>query len=141
VSAALAGLSVEQVYNPDWETGQASSVRAAVESLPPDVGSAIFLLCDQPQIPARLVQALADRHAHSLAPIVAPRVNGRRANPVLFDRRLFPEMITLDGDSGGRQLFERYSPEWLAWKDETILLDVDTPEDYHRLVNLSPAED
>ena len=139
VRAALEGMPVIFTHNPDWESGQASSVRAGVHALPADCGSALFLLSDQPQVPVDLLKALIEAHASTLYPLVAPRVQGQRANPVLFDTAVFPELLRLRGDSGGRSLFsdpERFPVKWVDWDDPDLLLDVDTPADYQRLLGM-----
>jgi molybdenum cofactor cytidylyltransferase len=136
IETALQGLPGQIIYNPRWESGQSTSVIAGVESLPPSCGAVVFLLADQPQVPATLLRSLVARHAQTLAPLVAPMVDGRRANPVLFDRRTFADLRKLEGDTGGRPLFARYQPEWLPWHDTNILLDVDSEQDYQRLLEL-----
>ncbi len=136
IEGTLRDLPVQFVYNSLWELGQATSVVAGVESLPPRCGATIFLLADQPQVPVTLLRSLVERHAQTLAPLVAPLVDGRRANPVLFDRATFEDLRKLEGDSGGRPLFARYQAEWLPWHDPNILLDVDTEDDYRRLIEL-----
>lgn len=98
------------------------------------VGGAIFLLVDQPQITSSILQALSEKHAEGLYPIVAPMVMDRRANPVLFDRRTFNDLLTLEGDTGGRAIFHKHKVEYLPWHDDRLLLDVDTPEHYQRLL-------
>lgn len=135
VQAALAGLPVQVVHNPDWQQGQASSVRCGVGALPAGCGAAIFLLADQPQTTVSLLRALQELHAASLAPVIAPLVQGERANPVLFDRDVFPALAELQGDTGGRALFGRYPPLWLPWLDARQILDVDSAEDYQRLLD------
>lgn len=136
VRQALEGLEVQVIHNPEWEAGQSASVRAGLRALPQLCGGAVFLLADQPQIPARLIQSLVETHAATLAPLVAPMVDGKRGNPVLFDRDLFPELLSLSGDTGGRGLFSRYPVAWVPWHDPAPLLDVDTPEDYRRLLEM-----
>jgi molybdenum cofactor cytidylyltransferase len=61
-------------------------------------------------------------------------VGDRRANPVLFDRSTFPELLALQGDTGGRAIIDRHSIESVDWADANLLFDVDTPDDYHRLL-------
>jgi molybdenum cofactor cytidylyltransferase len=136
IETALQGLPGQIIYNPRWESGQATSVIAGVESLPSTYGAAVFLLSDQPQVPATLLRSLVERHVQTLAPLVAPMVDGRRANPVLFDRRTFADLRKLEGDTGGRPLFAHYQVEWLPWHDASILLDVDSEQDYQRLLEL-----
>lgn len=135
IRQALAGLDVVLVHNPDWQAGQSTSIRAGLDAASGG-GAALFLLADQPLVTASLLQALVEAHSVSLSPVVAPLVDGRRANPVLFDQDTFPELHNLTGDVGGRALFSKYSPEWLPWHDANLLLDIDTPEDYQRLSSL-----
>ena len=98
------------------------------------VGAAIFLLADQPQLTTSILSALIERHSRELPTILAPLVIDRRANPVLFDRRAFDDLLQLQGDVGGRAIFSKHSVEYLPWHDQRLLLDVDTPEQYARLL-------
>jgi molybdenum cofactor cytidylyltransferase len=134
IGAAAADLPVRLVYNADWEAGQSTSLKAGLQRLPAEIGSAVFMLADQPQIPIELVRSLIEQHAQSLAPIVAPQIDGQRGNPVLFDRSTFDDLRSLSGDVGGRAVFARYPVTYAPWHDASILLDVDTPEDYQRLL-------
>ncbi len=139
VVAAVQGLPLQIVYNPAWETGQSSSLVSGLTAAQeqaghPGIGGAVFLLADQPQIPAPLIRNLVEIHAQNLPPLVAPQAGGRRGNPVLFDRVTFPDLLALRGDVGGRSLFSKYPATWLTWLDERILFDVDTSEDYDRLL-------
>jgi molybdenum cofactor cytidylyltransferase len=152
IESALSGLPVTIVHNPDYSQGQGTSIRAAIQALlPPSlrdtspiffengggregVGAAIFLLADQPQIPVEVIRALVESHGAKMQAILAPLVlEERRANPVLFDRDTFPDLLGLKGDVGGRAIFDRHRVEYLPWHDDILLLDVDKPEDYERL--------
>jgi molybdenum cofactor cytidylyltransferase len=99
------------------------------------VGGAIFLLADQPQVTTSVIRALVEKHAEGLYPIVAPMVIDQRANPVLFDRSTFAALLTIEGDMGGRAIFHKHRVEYLPWHDDRLLLDVDTPEMYQRLIS------
>ncbi len=135
VRRAVGGLPVKVVENPRWEAGQGTSVAAGAAALPPETGAALFLLVDQPHVPLSLLRALRAEHARTLAPVITPFVDGRRANPVLFDRRTFDDLRSLRGEQGGRALFSRYRLHYLPWHDRSLLQDVDTPEDYRRLID------
>ena len=136
IRAAVADLPVTVIHNPDWEAGQSTSLRCGLRALPDTIGSAVFLLADQPQIPIELVKALQDQHAQSLSPIVAPLIDERRGNPVLFDRVTFADLQSITGDVGGRAVFAKHPITYVPWHDANLLLDVDTPEDYQRLRGL-----
>lgn len=133
VGAALDGLPVSVVHNPRYAEGQSTSVQAGLAALPPEAGAALFMVCDQPQLPVALIDTLRAQHAASGAPIVATLVDGRRSNPVLFDRVTFPHFAELQGDVGGRALFSRFPVTWVPWLDVSLSIDVDTLEDYERL--------
>ncbi len=93
----------------------------------------IFLLVDQPFIPPQLIQRLIKAHAIKRAPIVHPQVNNERANPVLFDREVFQELSSLEGDTGGRVLFNTFPSRSVPWENDLIQKDIDTLEDFERL--------
>lgn len=132
--AALHGLEVKIARNENWKEGQSSSVKAGLAALNASVGGALFLVVDQPQLPIALIRALCDEHASSLAPIVAPMVDGQRSNPVLFDRSTFADFAAIEGDVGGRAIFSKHPVTWVPWLDVTLAIDVDTMEDYERLL-------
>ena len=133
---ACAGFEVGLLHNSDWRAGQSTSLQVGLRQLPAETGGAVFLLADQPQVPPGLLRLLVETHAAGLPPIIAPMVDNRRANPVLFDRVTFPDLMALQGDVGGRAVFSKYALTWVPWHDRSILLDVDTPEDYQRLLNM-----
>jgi len=133
VEAAVQDLAVIIAHNVQWQSGQSSSIRSGLHHLPGETGAAIFLLADQPQVWAPILRALIERHARDLAPIVAPLVNGQRANPVLFDRVTFPLLNSLSGDVGGRAIFAKAPVTYLPWHDESLLIDIDTPQDLPKL--------
>jgi molybdenum cofactor cytidylyltransferase len=139
VEQAIKDLNVITINNEEWKSGQGSSIKAGIQTLSlrpfPKMGAAIFLLADQPQVTTSIMRALVEKHAEALYPVVAPMVMDQRANPVLFDRTTFADLMRLEGDVGGRAIFHKYRVEYLPWHDERLLLDVDTPEMYQRLIS------
>jgi molybdenum cofactor cytidylyltransferase len=136
VETSVSGLGVEVIRNVEWTSGQASSIKKAVKSLSPEIGGAVFLLSDQPQVSVEVIQALIEKHSQGIRPIIAPMVMDRRANPVLFDKDTFKDLLLLEGDTGGRAIFHKYRVDYLPWHDDSLLLDVDTPEQYQKLISL-----
>ena len=80
-----------------------------------------------------MVYTLLETYAKTLSPIVAPMIDQRRGNPVLFDRTTFQELTKVTGDAGGRQVFSQFPVTYVPWLDTRFGLDVDTLEDYERL--------
>jgi molybdenum cofactor cytidylyltransferase len=132
----LDGLAVDCVVNPAWDRGLSTSVRAGLDALRPEIDAALFLPVDQPRLTSGLLQALVAQHILTEAPIVVPRHVGQRGTPVLFARTLWPDLLAVEGDRGGRELIDRHAERvaWLEVDDPTSLADVDTPEDYQRFL-------
>ena len=130
VAAALEGLAVRHVVNPDYATGMGSSFRAAVGALT-DSAAAMFALADQPLLTAADFRRLLDAWRAGGAGIVSVRYGEVIAPPHLFDRRYFPELAALE--HGARPVLQRHAGDTviLHFAPE-LLLDVDTPGDYER---------
>lgn len=134
IMGELADYPIIIVENLEWATGQSSSLKVGLNALPSGTGGTVFLLADMPKISAPLIQKLLERHAETQAPIVVPLIDGQRGNPVLFDQITYPELEKIEGDSGGRALFSKFPVEWFEWHDSSILLDIDTEDDYQSLL-------
>jgi molybdenum cofactor cytidylyltransferase len=122
------------VINPGYQQGMASSLREGLSAVDAMSDAALIVLGDQPFIrPRTLDQIIAEYH-RSRARIVIPTYQGRRGNPVLLDRSVFPEAMALEGDVGCRAIFPRHLEQIVKVEveDEGILLDLDQPEDYDR---------
>lgn len=129
----LKDLDVDFILNSKWQQGQGTSVRSAVKKIMNITDSAIFMLGDQPQIKSALINHILEEHARTLSPIIAPFYHNKRGNPVLFDKSLFDELIKLQGDQGGKALFDRFPISKLPWDNPDIVLDIDFPEDLGKL--------
>jgi molybdenum cofactor cytidylyltransferase len=131
VEAALNGLPVERVHNPDFAHGLSTSLQAGLRALPADADAAIIGLADMPRVDAALLdQLIASFDPEKGALIVLPTIEGKRGNPVLWSRRFFGDLMAIEGDVGARHLIDRY-PEAVAElpvANRAALIDVDTPE-------------
>ena len=131
VTAALAGLDVEIVHNPDFATGLASSLKAGLRSLPPGLDGCIVALGDMPRVAGahldRLIAGFAPKEGRS---IVVPVHGGKRGNPVLFAAAYLAEMMDVAGDTGARHIIGAYADEVVEVDlgTDAIFIDVDTPE-------------
>lgn len=107
IETALAGLDVEIVHNPDFANGLASSLKAGIAALPADIAGALIVLGDMPGIGAedldRMIDTFRADGGHS---VVRATHDGRRGNPVLLPRSLFPAVASLQGDTGARHIVE-----------------------------------
>ena len=131
VIAALAGLPVKFVHNPDYGDGLSTSVKVGVAAVPADADGAIVCLGDMPQVDAGLIDRLLSAYdPEKGALVVVPVIDGKRGNPVVWSRRFFPELAVLGGDAGARALIATYQ-EAVAEVPVTgkaAFIDVDTPD-------------
>ena len=133
IRAELAGLPVRLVLNPAWSEGMASSIRTGIEAVQ-GAAAVVFMLCDQPLLTSSNLQALVLRHRETGSRIVASEYGGGLGVPALFDRSLFDELLALQGAQGAKKVIEAHRDEACGIAFEAGIVDVDTPEDYARLV-------
>lgn len=144
VQRAVGDLPLKSISNPDFKEGKSASIRAGLRALPDSCDGALFAPCDQPFLSAavidRIIEAFHRAKSQGLEPIVLPCHQGRKGAPALFDRRYFPELCSLTGEQGGRELMELHPSRIIRveLESERPLLDVDTPEE---LLNLEKLRD
>jgi molybdenum cofactor cytidylyltransferase len=131
VEAALAGLDVRLVHNPDYADGLGTSLQAGVAAVPAEADGVVVCLGDMPQVSAALIDRLiAAYDAEKGALVVAPTRDGKRGNPVLWSRRFFPDLMAVTGDVGARNVLASYGEAVIEVPVEGAgaFVDVDTPE-------------
>lgn len=131
-------LPVEVVINPDYRSGQLSSLQAAIRHISDDdrCDGMLVHLVDHPFIDVALVDALIESFFETKKMIVVPRYKGKRGHPVIFSRQLFGELLNAPFDQGAKAVVNAHRQETLEieWPDEGITLDIDTPELYRQHV-------
>ena len=127
------------IINRDHATGMASSLRAGIAALDDEIDRAVVILGDQPAVTSSMLDELVNLQERSGLPAAALSFDGLLHPPVVLARPLWPDLTALEGDVGCRALI-RQRPELVATlpvegghKHPT---DIDTPEDYERLMKL-----
>lgn len=141
------GVRLRVATNPNFGEGQSSSLRLGLRGASPRAAAAAVLLGDQPGVGAELIDRVVAAFWKSGALAARPEYGaaGQRrtpGHPVLFSRRLWPELDQLRGDEGARRLLAA-RPEWLAGVEVEgePPVDIDTEDDYRRaLEGLRSAE-
>jgi molybdenum cofactor cytidylyltransferase len=130
---------VRTVHNPDYATGQSSSLKAGINAIASQAQAAIFLLGDQPLISSQAIEAVVSAFRSRHSAVVRPRYRGTPGHPVLFSRALFPELLQITGDQGGRELLARHQAE-VVMVDLNLEspIDIDTRDDYFQLIRKLP---
>ncbi len=132
IAQALVGLDLSFVANPDYAAGIAGSLRQGVAALPAANAGAIVMLGDMPLIPPPLLDRLIGAFAARPTALAAVPIHaGKRGNPVLLARALFPAIAKLHGDAGAKQILAHAAPGSIievAAEGAEIGLDIDTPD-------------
>ena len=132
----MPGLKV--VVNEEWEEGMASSIRkglAAMDQFYPHLDGIMFLVCDQPHLDHQLIRDLIELQDETGMPAAGCSYAGILGTPALFHKSLFQELMQLKGDVGARKVLERMREDVAVMAFDHGAFDIDTPEDYQRLMN------
>ncbi|MCP4978883.1 MAG: nucleotidyltransferase family protein [Gammaproteobacteria bacterium] len=139
VQKALGKCRAEIVFNPDYVSGMASSLRIGIKAVAEDTDGALILLGDMPLVTGKQInQLIAEFDPVAEHDIVAPCRNGRRGNPVLWSRHYFPALEALTGDTGGRGLLIKNiaNVREVSVIDDAVFTDFDTPDSLQHLHGL-----
>jgi CTP:molybdopterin cytidylyltransferase MocA len=124
------------LVNPDHAAGMASSLKAGIASLAPRVDRVVVMLGDQPDVSAAVLDQLLRLQQASGLPAAALSFDGLLHPPVVLERKLWGDLMSLHGDVGCRAVI-RARPELVARLPVEGNLrhpvDVDTPGDYARI--------
>jgi molybdenum cofactor cytidylyltransferase len=136
IAAALEGLGIEIVHNPDYAHGLATSLKRGLAAVPEGADAVLVCLGDMPRVtPKAMGRLIAAFNPEELRTICVPVHKGRRGNPVLWGRKHFSAMAALGGDRGAKALMEQFADELveIEMADDGVLIDADTPEALARL--------
>jgi len=128
---------IKTVYNECAATGQSASIKIGIEASSSDADGFMFLVGDQPFINAATINLLIAAFKQAPHDIIIPVYNGRQGSPAIFPATLKDDLLTLEGDRGGRVLIENI-PErvtLVSIEEEISGADIDTKEDYERIIN------
>jgi molybdenum cofactor cytidylyltransferase len=125
---------VRFAFNPDFETSEmARSLQVGLRSLPGNCMAALVALADQPQMETETARAVIQRWRETLAPVAAPIYQGQRGHPLLFDRSTWADLFNLPAEANPREFLRAAGRIELVETDtDSILRDIDTPDDYAR---------
>lgn len=126
---------VRIVRTTDPHGDMAYSARAGRAALPPAVSGVLIAPCDHPLVLPETVARLLTAHHRDPRAIIIPSHGGRRGHPTCFPRGILDEL----DDTGTLRDLVRRDPgrlRHLETGDQGVVLDMDTPEDYRRLVEV-----
>lgn len=126
---------VNVVLNQNALKGQSESIRLGIVNSPEAEGYAFFT-GDQPLMDNDTIKFLMKHFYEGEKLIIVPVFNGKRGTPVIFPGKFKGELLALEGDTGGREVIRRHTDavKFVEIKGETQLFDIDTEEDYRKLL-------
>ncbi|MCL5962137.1 MAG: molybdenum cofactor cytidylyltransferase [Chloroflexi bacterium] len=123
---------LQTVENPRFEGGQSTSLQAGLSAVDRECEGVLVLMGDQPFVGPDIIDELIERFRVSGAALVIPHYSQGRASPMLFARDLFPELMAVVGDKGGREVAARHASRAVIVEVQSSQAgqDIDTWEDY-----------
>ena len=139
VAEVIKDLNISLILNPLWQEGQASSLKAALNTLDDTYSDLLIMLGDLPGVKSRHINTIIEEHLltnNRRSKITIPSFNGKKGNPVIWGRSFFPDLSNLEGDVGGRALFNHHPAaiNLLDMDDPAVVTDTDTPEDFENFM-------
>ena len=134
----LNSTEVKISYNQDWESGMSSSIVKGLVDLNltrPDVEKCIISVCDQPFISNTVFENLLEHYHESGKGIIASSYAETVGTPVLFNKKYFKDLLELKGQDGAKKIINKFLSDSVAVPFEKGNIDIDTPEDYNKLIS------
>jgi molybdenum cofactor cytidylyltransferase len=131
------GSNVRFVVNEHADAGQLSSVVAGLNAADrPGVRGVLVTPVDAPFVRSSTIRALIGTASAAHPPIVRPAYHGRHGHPVMFSRTVFDELRRADPSVGAKAVVHAHAGDVINLEvdDPGVLADVDTPDDYERII-------
>ena len=128
------------VVNQRYEEGQLVSLQCGLQGLNCD--AVLVMPVDHPSISVHLLRQVISRFRRGQPPAVIPTYKGRGGHPTLFSHALFPELLECPPEAGARAVLNRHRGEicYLPTSEPAVIMDVDTADDYRRLLQFHGTE-
>lgn len=140
IQQQLTDLPVRVIYNPDHAEGEMlSSLRLGLQSIWHSSSACMVVLGDQPEVERDVFSLIMNAYSKGLGRIIIPTYQGRRGHPVLIDNTFWQSLFDLPSDKAPRDMLSAHEQHiyQMVVDTETVLSDIDTPEDYQRATRKS----
>jgi len=130
-------LPVTTVYNENYMEGMSSSVKVGAEkAIELNADAVMILPADNLLIKSRTIDKVIDAYYKTRGLIVVPRFEGKRGHPILLDKKLFNDILSISEETQGlKYVVRKYSDKIVDVEVESpeIYIDIDVPEDLEKL--------
>jgi len=132
--AAGADVVTPPIPPPDMKASVWAALEYLIEREHPTPDDAWLLApADMPRLDATVIRILLEAARQHPGAILVPTLQGQRGHPVLFRFSMAEAVRTLSEPEGVNQLLGRFPVMEVPVADQTILNDLDTPDDYEKL--------
>ena len=121
---------IKFVFNKDFESGMASSIKTGLNNLSEKTESFFICLGDMPMVGHDIYNQLIKSKANK--EIIVPTYKGQQGNPVLFNKSMKEKVIDISGDVGAKKILELNKEKifYLPIDDSGVVLDFNTQESF-----------
>jgi molybdenum cofactor cytidylyltransferase len=130
--------AIRFVRNPDPARGQLSSLLSGMHSVVgPETEGVLVMLVDIPLVTVQTVRSVIETWHLTRAPIVRPAVGSAHGHPVIFDVETFAALRAAPLELGAKSVISALGDrvQNVEVPDRGCLVDIDTPDEYVRLVS------
>jgi CTP:molybdopterin cytidylyltransferase MocA len=127
------------LHNPAYEsTEMFDSAKIGLAYLKDKCDRILFTPVDIPLFSVKTLQALI----RSDAAVGIPVYRGKTGHPIILDKSIISGLLAFNGDGGMKAAIESLpvAKELIPVEDPYIDCDMDTPEEYQRLLNIYDSE-
>jgi molybdenum cofactor cytidylyltransferase len=142
IRARLAGAGVQFAINREYVKGMLSSLKTGLPLVSPRCEGVLIALVDQPMVGPEAINPLVISFGDYEKRISIPTYEGKHGHPIVISRDFEEEIMKLDdADPEGLKALinaHRHEIQEVPVESAAILEDIDSPEDYARLVAQVP---
>lgn len=127
--------NITVLFNSKYQQGRATSIHLAVNNIDDKSEALLFMVADKPTIQNSLINKTIDEFKKMRSDILYVQTPSGRGHPIIFSRKLFGELLELEGDIIGNEIIEKHIDNTIVIEDKTMQKDIDTYDDYLSLIN------
>lgn len=126
------------VVNPNWKKGMSSSISLGLKNMLktwPDTHQVIFTVADQVHLSTEIIKELIKTQELTKKNIVTCSYSKTTGTPTLFNQKYFEQLISLEGNSGAKEIVKKNTDDVATISFERGEIDIDTIDDYNKLID------
>ena len=139
----FASEGIIEAYNPDFEQGMFTSIKAGLRKAMPGLKPEGFFLMpvDCPLVPPGVIGQIEEKHKENPEAFIVPCFRGKKGHPLFIPVQYAGEILEYEGEGGLKAITGRYEDRLIRLEvgTEAVVLDMDTPEGYEEVLEYYKA--